>query len=220
MTDLDLLADCEVAQAIAMAEKCQREAEYVKWQAHREELTYRQELAEHDWQYDGIYSFHRRVTQKSVDKLLHTLQRWHHQDKHKPWTIYLNSVGGEEFAGWSVIDELRAHSIRGNGTHAITVMVRGLAGSMGGMILQAGDHRMMGPGSWLMIHKGSGGMHGTVDQMADDAEWLKRSTDRMVELFTERSPCTRRGIMSKINRRDWWLTAAEAVEMGFADGIA
>lgn len=219
ISDEELISDCEVAQAVALAEKAQQEAEHVKWQAHRERLAYQQELAEYEWQHDGIYSFHRRVTQKSVDKLLHTLQRWHQQDKHKPWTIYLNSVGGEEYAGWAAIDELQSHSLRGGGSHAITIKVRGVAASMGAMIFQAGDSRLMGAGARLMIHKGSIGMHGTADEFLDEAEWVKHATEQMVHLFVGRSNCTRERIMSMIHRRDWWLPATEAVALGFADGI-
>lgn len=224
MTEDELANDIELSQEIAYADKLQAEAAHIQWQAKREELAYRQEQLSHDWQLNGNYSFHDVVSEASADELLQCMSVWHEHDREAPWTIHLNSVGGQEFAGYAVIEDLRAHSKRCGGTHDVTIKVRGVAASMGGMILQAADHRIIGRYSTLMIHKG--GMtydaeHSlTVDQMADDVEWQRQSVERMIDLFLERTNLlTRQQIRRAISRKDWWIPAPAAVELGLADEI-
>lgn len=215
------LEEIEIAQALAQMEKHQAEAEYTKWQARREELNYVKERLEYDFQLDGIYTFSKAVTTKSANRLLHAMAMWHHHDPERPWTIHLNSVGGDIYAGLSIIDELIAHSIRGGGTHRVTIKTRGVAASMAGMILQAGDHRVMGRNSILMIHKGHGGAHGRAEEIGDTAEWLRRDTDEMIRFFLERTDkITRPEFLRKINRKDWWIYPSEALALGFVDEVA
>lgn len=218
--DDDLSVAVEVAKVMALGEKYQAEAEYAKWQAKREELAYQQELLDYSWQFNGTYSFHDEVTQESVDRLLQSMSVWHQHDPAQSWTIHLNSVGGLIDDGNSIVDELIAHSLRGGGTHEITIKARGLAASMGGIILQAADHRVMGRNSMLMIHKGSSGVKGTADDIADMAEWFRHWTDRMISYFLDRTTAiTREEFLAKIDRRDWWLNSTEALALGFVDRI-
>lgn len=219
--DTDLEVGAEIVKAIALANRFDAEAEHLKWQAKREELAYQQEKLAHEWQLDGTYSFHSRVTQKAADKFLRALSVWHRVDPQAPWTIYLNSVGGSIYAGNSMIDELIAHSIRGNGTHYVTIKVRGVALSMGSLILQAADERVMGANSMLMIHRGSVELGSrTAEEITDLAEWFRRDTDWMISYFLKRtSQITRPEFLRNIDHRDWWLNSDEAKAIGFVDRI-
>lgn len=221
-TDEEISLGAQLAEALANAEKAQYDANHAKWHSLREELAYKQERLEHEWQLDGVYAFHKAVTQKSADKLLHAMSVWHRHNPEAGWTIYLNSVGGSEYAGYGVIDELRAHSLRGGGSHHVTIKVRGVAASMGGMILQAADERIMGKYSMLMIHRGGCQYtrYMSADEIYDEAEWQRQSTDRMIALFLERANgLTRPDVLDRITRKDWWITADEAVRFGLVDGI-
>lgn len=205
---------------MANLEKAQAEAEYAKWQAKREELNYLKEKLEHDYQLNGVYIFNKAVTEKSAGRLLRATEVWHHHDPHAPWTIILNSVGGGIYAGLSIIDDLIAHSIRGGGTHHITIKVRGVAASMGAMILQAGDKRVMGRNSMLMIHKGWGTTSGRTEELGDWAEWFRRDTDAMIRFFLDRTDrITRNQFLRRINRKDWWIWPDEALKFGFVDEV-
>jgi ATP-dependent protease ClpP protease subunit len=218
----DFATDVEFATTLATVEKLQAEAELVKWQAQNEKLSYEQEKFNFEHQLNGEYTFNRDVTQKSAARLLRACHVWHQHDPEAPWTIYLNSVGGELYNGNAIIDELTSHSLRGGGTHHITIKVRGVAASMGGMILQAADHRVIGLNSQIMIHKGGAGMNGhvTLDQLADEVEFFRQSTDWMIRLFLSRTDkITRPEFLEAITRRDWWLFSEEAVKVGFADAI-
>lgn len=219
--DIDIDAGVVTAKVLALAQKYLAEAEYAKWLGKREELCYLEDQLSHDFNLDGLYSFHDEVTAESADNLLHAMSVWHRHDPNKPWTIHLNSVGGEIYAGLGIVDEIISHSLRGGGTHKITVKTRGLAASMGGIILQAGDHRWIGRNSQLMIHRGSAhDIGGTAEYITDLAEWFSRWTEAMIGYFLDRTDTiTREEFLAKIDRRDWWLSAKEALEYGFVDKI-
>lgn len=221
ITDVDLMVDIEMAQALAACTKLEAEAELAKVILEKEKGEYLKERINLDYQLGGTYTFHRDVSQKSMDKLFKHILVWHRHDPQAPWTIYLNSVGGEVYAGNGIIDELSAHSLQGGGTHHLTIKVRGVAGSMAGMILQAADDRVVGLNALMMIHKGVVCMAGRVEDVADEAEWQRRAVDAMIALFLSRTDkITRPDFLKRINRKDWWINSSEAVEKyGFADRI-
>jgi ATP-dependent protease ClpP protease subunit len=218
--DIALAAD--IAQSIALAEKFQYEAERAKWEAKREELSYLQEKAEFDFQRDGVYSFYRGVNPKSASRLLHAMERWHHHDPDGPWTILLNSPGGHEDVTYAIVDQLRNYSRRTGGTHRIEIRVTGIAASGGAMILQAADHRVLGRFSRVMMHKPGAHYNQklTTDELVDEAEYCRRGTDLIIDLFLERTDkITRPEILRKISRKDWWIDSPTALKLGFCDAI-
>lgn len=212
--------DVELSRAISEAEKAAHDARLSELQVAKQELELLETQINMDYQLSGVFTFHRRVDQKSMNRLYRAMRVWNKYRKDGPWTIYLNSVGGEVWSGIGIIDELISQSLRGGGEHEITVKVRGVAASAAGMILQAADHRVVGRNSQLMIHKGSTAIAGTADDLADEHAWWQASTDQMVSLFLSRTDkISRAEFLRKINRRDWWLSAGEAVNYGFADQI-
>lgn len=218
--EASVLEDIELARSISEAEKAAHDARLVELQVAKQELELLENQINLDYQLSGSFTFHRRVDQKSMNRLYRCMRLWNKYDKSAPWTIYLNSVGGEAWAGIGIIDELISQSLRGGGSHEVTIKVRGVAASAAAMILQAADRRIVGHNSQLMIHKGSSSIAGTADDIADEHAWWQASVDQMVKLFMSRTDSiTRSEFLRKINRKDWWLTAEEAVEIGFADEV-
>lgn len=202
-------------------EKLRYEVQQAQYAAARERLFYDQERDEQQERVNGRYIFNRGVTRKSVERLLERMETWHRHDPYGDWYIRINSFGGEEFAAYCLIDELRAHSRRCMGSHEITIAVRGHAASAAGMILQAADHRVIGKYSSLMIHKGAICMEGDigVDDLVQHSRWMRERVDLMANLFLERGTISRAEFMKKIRHQDWWVSAQEAVGLGFADAI-
>ena len=54
---------------------------------------------------------------------------------------------------------------------------------MAGILLQAGDIRIMGAESWLMIHEISFGASGKIGEIEDTVEWVKKIQERVVKIF-------------------------------------
>ena len=109
--------------------------------------------------------------------------------------------------------------LRANGHH-VTVKVRGMAASMGGILLQAGDMRCVGPEALVLIHAVSSGAIGEVNQMEDRVAFTKLLWEKLSKILAKRSSMTAEQIREKAYKFDWWLEAEEAVKLGFADAIS
>jgi ATP-dependent Clp protease protease subunit len=134
-----------------------------------------------------------------------------------PITIYLNTLGGDWYHGMGIYDTIQ--SLRSH----VTIIVTGYATSMGSLILQAGDHRVMGRHSVLMIHDGSEDLHSDCKSVEAWADQTKKVRKRMYEIYLERIRQTRsRYTMKQVENlcsHDTIFTPEEAIGFGLADAI-
>lgn len=163
-----------------------------------------------------IYHFIGQVNDKSVYDCQQQLARWCRRSPGQPVTVIFHSPGGGVYAGLGLFDFLV--SLREQGHHLRTI-VRGYAASMGAVLLQAGDERVIGPNSWFMIHEVSSGSIGRVSDQADDLEDTKRLNDHLAEILASRSTLSKTQIKKRTYKRDVWLSPEETVELGFADRV-
>jgi ATP-dependent Clp endopeptidase proteolytic subunit ClpP len=165
-----------------------------------------------------IYTFYGEVEQGIVEEAMHTLGVWSRRDPEQPMSILLNSCGGSCIDGIALYDFLL--HLRASGHH-ITITALGEASSMGGIILQAADWRVMGATSELLIHEVSAEQLGsrTVAWIEDKAAYLRKLNRRMDELLAERSTMTLAQIEKRQRHHDWFLDAYEALDLGFIDEV-
>lgn len=130
--------------------------------------------------------------------------------------VDINSGGGSVFAGLDLFGVIREASKRG---HKVTTIASGFTASMGGVLLQAGDVRQIREDSHLHLHEALAGGQGNASDLTDVAELLTRLTRQMVEIYARRSILTADAIHDRIKRQDWWLSAEEALAVGFVDEI-
>ena len=161
-----------------------------------------------------MYTFYAGVDEDSVRQAIHTLSAWSRRDPSAPMTIVLNSPGGRVLDGLALFDFLRRLRLAG---HFMRVEVFGRAASMGGVLLQAGDERVLGANAFILIHEVHGGMEGTSSQIGDQVGFHAQMEKRLLAILSERSYLTDRQIRRRWQRKDWWLAAPEAVALGFAD---
>lgn len=130
----------------------------------------------------------------------------------KSITIYLNSPGGEVNLAVGIYDFIRSLSAE------VTIIVLGEACSCASYILQAADHRLISESSVLMMHD----WVCTIDDTATNAKTYisigNKIFSKLVEVYIEKCGLTEKQFRSKL-KNDWYLTAEEAVELGFADKI-
>lgn len=163
-----------------------------------------------------IYRFNQAVSNSSTHQCIGTLTSWHEVDPDAPWTIILNCPGGLVMDGMPLFDFLMSMRAKG---HHITTIAQGMAASMAGILLQAGDVRLIGPESVILIHEISFGAFGKPPEMEDEVAFLKMLSRRVLNIFASRSNLSAAQIQRKWNRKDWWLDSDEALELGFVDGI-
>lgn len=164
-----------------------------------------------------VYNFIGSVNGQSVKDCMLTLGRWTRRDPGQPITLIFNSPGGSVIDGLALYDDLLALRTDRD-THIVTI-ARGMAASMGGILLQAGDERVMGKNAHLLIHEVSSLGIGKLSEMEDELQFCKKLQSRLLEILAERSTLTTKQIERRWKRKDWWLNADETLELGFADRI-
>jgi len=127
-------------------------------------------------------------------------------------TIDLNSEGGAITEGVAIYHAIRKHDGK------VTVRVTGLAASMGSVILQAGDHRTIAQGAYVMIHNPSLATAGESGDLRKGADLLDKMRDDLLDIYEARTGLARDKI-AKMMDEETWLNADEAKKLGFVDEI-
>lgn len=164
----------------------------------------------------GLFSFLGVVSDSSVASMIHQLGEFSRREPGKDITIVFNSPGGGVFAGLALYDYIK--SLQENG-HRVVTQTIGKAASMGGILLQAGDERVAGANSYMLIHEVSSSSGGKTSEMEDDLKFSKRLQDRLLGILAARSSLTVVQIRNRWVKRDWWLDAEEMLKLGFVDRI-
>ena len=163
-----------------------------------------------------IYTFYSEVTPESVELCMRELGRWSRRSPGVPITVIFNSPGGSVLDGFALYDYLRL--LRAEGHH-VTTLALGRAASMGAVLLQAGDRRVIGANAFVLVHEVSSGSVGKVSELEDSVTFTRRLQARMLAILAERSTLTTRQIQQRWARKEWWLDAGEVVAAGLADEI-
>jgi ATP-dependent protease ClpP protease subunit len=165
------------------------------------------------------YLFDSEVSAVSVKACVHTLSVWARQEPGCSIDLNLNSPGGSIIDGFALIDFLRGLRAA-TPKHEITIASYGMCASMAGVILQAADRRVLGQNAVMLIHEGSFGAAGDYASVLDRVELMQLLHERILDLFAERSVMSRANIRKHWTRKDWWLSAADALKNGFCDEVA
>jgi ATP-dependent protease ClpP protease subunit len=210
----------------AEASKVAYESEAAGYEAEIQRINCDRAIRQEDFDllgdfYHHIYYFDSDVTQKSVNTCLRTLEAWHRQDPTCDMELRITSYGGSVIHGMSLVDQLTSYSLRGNGTHKITIRVRGAAASMAAIILQTADVRLMGQEAYLLVHEPSGVAEGSTGDLKDTMKWFDLISNRIAKLFVNRSggKITLPAFEALWQRRDVWLDSDESFGYGFVDDI-
>ena len=137
------------------------------------------------------------------------------EDNSKPIYLYINSPGGSVTAGLAIYDTIQYVK-----SEVVTICV-GLAASMGAFLLGAGTKgkRLALPHSRIMIHQPLGG---TSQRQASDIEIEAREILRIKDMLNRSMADMTGQELAKIEKdtdRDYFMSAAEAVEYGLIDRV-
>ena len=140
-------------------------------------------------------------------------------ESNRPITLYINSAGGNVTDGLAIHDVIRHLGARGI---EVTVVVQGMAYSMGSIVLQAASagRRFAFPHSWIMIHEPAkwAGWQSTT-AAAQHLERLKQMQDQIYRILSARSGKPLRQIIKDTKRTDFYLDAQKALEYGLIDQV-
>lgn len=125
-------------------------------------------------------------------------------------TVRLNSPGGGVFTGLAIHQMLRERDT--------TIMIDGLAASIASVIACAGKQVLIAPGAMMMIHNPWNIAMGDAQEMRKSADVLDQVRESLVTIYSGRTGLPRSRLVSMMDD-ETWLTADEAVALGFADAI-
>lgn len=152
----------------------------------------------------------------TADRWIGALQHWELRDPGEPIEITINSPGGSVLDGLALYDTILRLRRKG---HHVTTRGTGMIASMATVLMQAGDERILDANSWFMVHEVSARTGGTVSEMEDQAAFVKRLNERLYDILAERSTLSKRQILNRTKKKDDWMSAEEAVKLGFADKV-
>ena len=204
----------EARKAGAEADKAASEATLFEMELAKKLHSRAVDLADDD--YHNVYRFTGAVAGDTVKKCTQQLTVWNRMDPGSDIKIIFNSPGGGVIEGMALWDHLQY--LKGEG-HNITTGTQGMAASMAGILLQAGNTRVMGAEAWLLIHEASYAAMGSHGEVEDTVEWIKKIQERILDIFAERSTLSKAQIKKRWTRKDWWISSTEALKFGFCDEV-
>lgn len=123
----------------------------------------------------------------------------------------INSPGGDVFDGVSIHNLLVSHDA------SVTTRVYGLAASAASIVAIAGDSVLMGEGSFLMIHNAWSMAVGDTREMSKMARTLSSIDKELAASYASHTGIDTEAIKVLMDA-ETWISAADAVDQGFADG--
>jgi len=126
--------------------------------------------------------------------------------------LRFNSPGGSVFDGTAVFNAIKQHKSK-TITH-----IDGLAASIASVIALASDEVRMAENAFLMIHDPWSIVIGNADVMREEADLLEKVGGVIAKTYMDKSGKDEKEIKELMNA-ETWMTAEEALEMGFIDAI-
>ena len=130
---------------------------------------------------DRIVFLGEEVTRDSANLVIAQLLHLESQDPDKDIALYIDSPGGDVYAGLGIIDTM--NFIKPD----VSTICVGMAASMGAAILACGakGKRLALPNSMVLIHQPSSGVQGQqtdIQIVADETRWIRQ---RLNEILAE-----------------------------------
>ena len=126
--------------------------------------------------------------------------------------VRIHSDGGYITEGLAIYNALKGSSKR------VHVTIDGIAASMASVVAMAGDTVVMPSNSFLMIHKPWNRVAGDAEELRRNADVLDQFEESLIGSYHARTGIAEDQIKAML-AAETWISASEAVDMGFADSI-
>lgn len=125
--------------------------------------------------------------------------------------VIINSGGGDVYAGSEIYTALKEYPGK------VNIKIVGIAASAASVIAMAG-HVTISPTAQIMIHNVSSFAAGDNRTMQHEADVLKGFNESIASAYVDKTNQPLDDILELMNK-ETWLTAQQAVELGFADEV-
>lgn len=163
---------------------------------------------------DRIIFLGEPVTRDSANLVIAQLLHLESQDPEKDISLYIDSPGGDVYAGLGILDTM--NFIKPD----VSTICVGMAASMAAVLLAAGakGKRLALPNSMVLIHQPSSGVQGQqtdIQIVADETKWIRQHLNELLSEYTGQP-------LEKVNvdtERDNYMRAQEAADYGLVDRV-
>ncbi len=154
------------------------------------------------------------VTEQSANLMIAQLLFLDREDGDKAINMYIQSPGGEVYAGLAIYDTMQEISA------PVSTMAVGRTASFGTVLLTGGtkDMRHALPHATIHMHQPLGGAQGQVSDLMIQINEYQRLKDQLMEIMAHHTGQTVEKIIHDTDR-DIYLSAQEAVDYGLIDSI-
>lgn len=124
--------------------------------------------------------------------------------------LHLNSPGGDLNDGFAIYNTIRQSK------KDVTAYVDGWAASTASLVAMAGDRVVIADNGLMMVHNPWTITAGNAEELRKSADVLDKHRDAMLGAYTKKTGMGDDEIKALLDA-ETWMTADEALEMGFAD---
>ncbi len=136
------------------------------------------------------------------------------EDADREISMYINSPGGQIYAGLAIFDTMRMIP------NKISTVAVGVTASFGTVLLAAGTkgQRYALPHATIHMHQPLGGAQGQASDIEIQAKEILRLKERLNEIMAE-STGQKIEVIQRDTERDFYMSAQQAVEYGLVDKV-
>ena len=132
--------------------------------------------------------------------------------KSLPITVRINSLGGSVFDGLAIYNLLRDH------VGGVTIRIDGVAASMASVVAMAGTRVIMSESALMMIHNPNSEVAGEASDLRNMAGVLDQVKNSLVAAYQRKTNLPPNRLAAMMDA-ETWMSAADALELGFIDAI-
>ena len=163
---------------------------------------------------DRIVFLGEPITRESANLVIAQLLHLESQDPDKDISLYIDSPGGEVYAGLGILDTMNFIKPE------VSTICVGMAASMAAVLSACGakGKRMVLPNSMVLIHQPSSGVQGQqtdIQIVADETKYIREHLNEILSNATGQ-PIEK---IQQDTERDNYLRAQQALEYGLVDRV-
>jgi ATP-dependent Clp protease protease subunit len=154
------------------------------------------------------------ITDQTANLIVAQLLYLSNEDSEAPIQMYINSPGGQIYAGLAIYDTMQMIS------NPINTVAVGVTASFGTVLLTAGTpgQRFALPHATVHLHQPLGGAQGQATDIEIQANEILRLRKQLNKILSYHTGQPEDKVKDD-TERDYWLTAEDAVDYGLVDKV-
>jgi len=154
------------------------------------------------------------IDDKVANNIVAQLLYLSNEDRESPIKMYINSPGGQVYAGLAIYDAMQIVP------NPISTLAVGVTASFGTVLLTSGTKGMRYalPNATIHMHQPLGGAQGQATEIEIQAKEIIRLKGRLNQILASHTGQTVESIQHDTDR-DRYMTAQQAVEYGLVDAV-